>query len=251
MQFDLDQFEKRCAGMTTEEVGADLLMHVAYWRNEGPLDNDDKKNARICRMSARKFHAFAPVIKATFKVIVDGAKSLLACDVLDHRISEATRVYNARKAVSDKANAAKAAKAAKARKSEDLQGQAAGDLQGRQNGSQYRNSSSSTKKKNYAPPVGSAAMRPAEPPVSAPGWEAEDPRWAGVREYYDRTKGPMFWKYWLASARPADSDPKLLLCESQFAAEKLDSEYGREISRIFGAEVFFQADPAVVERRPS
>jgi uncharacterized protein YdaU (DUF1376 family) len=54
--------------LSTLEHGAYLLIIMAYWRNDGPLPDDDKKLARLVGMSPREWSRMRPTIADLFQV---------------------------------------------------------------------------------------------------------------------------------------------------------------------------------------
>lgn len=54
--------------LSTEQHGAYLLLLMAMWRADGRLPNDEKKLARITRVSLRRWHIVAPDVMAFFDV---------------------------------------------------------------------------------------------------------------------------------------------------------------------------------------
>jgi uncharacterized protein YdaU (DUF1376 family) len=54
--------------LTTEQHGAYLLLLMAMWRAGGMLPNDEKKLARIARVSARRWHLVAPDVLDFFDI---------------------------------------------------------------------------------------------------------------------------------------------------------------------------------------
>lgn len=54
--------------LTTEQHGAYLLLLMAMWRNEGSLQNDPTKLARIARVSARRWHIVSVDVMAFFDI---------------------------------------------------------------------------------------------------------------------------------------------------------------------------------------
>lgn len=56
------------AHLTTVEHGAFLLLLMTYWQRGGPLPDDDRKLARICRLEPRSWKRIKPVISEFFEV---------------------------------------------------------------------------------------------------------------------------------------------------------------------------------------
>ncbi len=70
MQLYVSDFIGDTLHLTTEQVGAYLLLLMAMWNAGGSLPNDERKLARVTRMSVKKWRAVAPDLMAFF--IVDG-----------------------------------------------------------------------------------------------------------------------------------------------------------------------------------
>lgn len=58
------------AHLSTIEHGAYLLLIMTYWQKGGPLPNDDKKLARICRLGPAQWKRIKPQILEFFDVSV-------------------------------------------------------------------------------------------------------------------------------------------------------------------------------------
>jgi uncharacterized protein YdaU (DUF1376 family) len=54
--------------LSTLEHGAYLLLIMAYWRNDGPLPDDDRKLSRLAGMSPREWSRMRPTIADLFQV---------------------------------------------------------------------------------------------------------------------------------------------------------------------------------------
>ena len=53
--------------LTTEQHGAYLLLIIAYWRNQGPLPDDNKRLASICKLPLEQWLIDRPSIEEFFK----------------------------------------------------------------------------------------------------------------------------------------------------------------------------------------
>ena len=53
--------------LTTEQHGAYLLLLMAYWKNKGPLPNDDKHLAAICKMDADAWANAQALLRSFFE----------------------------------------------------------------------------------------------------------------------------------------------------------------------------------------
>lgn len=73
--------------LTTEQHGAYLLLLMTMWRNAGSLPNDEKKLARIARVSMKRWHIIAGDVMAFF-------------DISDGRITQKRLSEELQKAVS-------------------------------------------------------------------------------------------------------------------------------------------------------
>lgn len=54
--------------LTTEEFGALILIRAHYWRNQGPIPNDDRRLATVCRLSIEAFCAMKPSLGEFFEL---------------------------------------------------------------------------------------------------------------------------------------------------------------------------------------
>ena len=72
MQFYVGDYLADTSHLSTTEHGAYLLLIFAYWRNGGPLPNDDERLARIAGLSLSEWEVAANTIKAFF--IVEGVE---------------------------------------------------------------------------------------------------------------------------------------------------------------------------------
>lgn len=57
--------------LTRDEHGAYFLLMMAYWRNKGPLQDDDKRLASIVKASPKEWKVLRPVL-VEFFTVVDG-----------------------------------------------------------------------------------------------------------------------------------------------------------------------------------
>jgi uncharacterized protein YdaU (DUF1376 family) len=53
--------------LTTEQHGAYFLLMMAYWKNGGPLANDDDQLAAISKVSVQRWKTIGPVVKRFFR----------------------------------------------------------------------------------------------------------------------------------------------------------------------------------------
>ena len=72
MQLYVSDFLGDTLHLSTEEVGAYLLLLMAMWNAGGVLENDEAKLARITRTSAKKWRSIGPTILEFFLVGPDG-----------------------------------------------------------------------------------------------------------------------------------------------------------------------------------
>lgn len=54
--------------LTTLEFGGLVLLRAYYWRNQGPIPNDNKRLATVCRLSVEEFSTIKPNLKEFFEV---------------------------------------------------------------------------------------------------------------------------------------------------------------------------------------
>jgi len=66
MQLYVSDFIGDTLSLSTEQIGAYLLLLMAMWNAKGELPDDDAKLARIARMSVKKWRAIAPELMAYF-----------------------------------------------------------------------------------------------------------------------------------------------------------------------------------------
>lgn len=66
MQLYVSDFIGDTLSLSTEQIGAYLLLLMAMWNAKGSLPDDDAKLARIARMSVKKWRAIAPELMAYF-----------------------------------------------------------------------------------------------------------------------------------------------------------------------------------------
>lgn len=97
------------AHLTTDQHGAYLLLLMAYWRNGGPLRDDDAEFAAITRQSASNWKKMRPTLQRFFSV-VDRVWISARCE---KELAEASRRKQEQKARTEKARAAKQAVARK------------------------------------------------------------------------------------------------------------------------------------------
>jgi uncharacterized protein YdaU (DUF1376 family) len=71
--------------LSCEQFGALILIRAHYWRNQGPVLNNDERLATVCRLSPDALRKIKPTLMKYFD-LVDGQ---LVDKNLDHRITEA------------------------------------------------------------------------------------------------------------------------------------------------------------------
>lgn len=67
MQLYVSDFIGDTLALTTEQLGAYMLLLMAMWNAGGSLTNDDAKLARICRLSVKKWRGLADDVLAYFE----------------------------------------------------------------------------------------------------------------------------------------------------------------------------------------
>jgi uncharacterized protein YdaU (DUF1376 family) len=65
--------------LTTLQHGAYMLLLGAYWRNQGPLEDDSDQLSAICRLSKKEWEKTRPVV-AKFFVVSEGVWRQKRCD---------------------------------------------------------------------------------------------------------------------------------------------------------------------------
>lgn len=76
------------AHLSTIEHGAYLLLIMTYWQRGGPLPNDDKKLARICKLTGAQWTRIKPVILEFFSVENDDVVRQLRHSRIDRELSK-------------------------------------------------------------------------------------------------------------------------------------------------------------------
>lgn len=66
MQLYVSDFIGDTLSLSTEQIGAYMLLLMAMWNAKGKLPDDDAKLARIVRMSLKKWKAISPEVLAYF-----------------------------------------------------------------------------------------------------------------------------------------------------------------------------------------
>lgn len=67
MQLYVSDFIGDTLSLSTEQIGAYLLLLMAMWNAKGELPDDDAKLARIARMSVKKWKAVSPELMSYFE----------------------------------------------------------------------------------------------------------------------------------------------------------------------------------------
>jgi len=91
------------AHLTLEESGAYLHIIMAYWRNGGPLPNDPKRMAAICKCTPKKWKMVFPSVAPFFEI----SESEWRHKRIDQELSSATEKSNKNKERAEKAAAAR------------------------------------------------------------------------------------------------------------------------------------------------
>ncbi len=68
MPFYIGDYLADTMHLTTQQHGAYLLLLLAYWRNQGPLRDDDAELASICRLSLSDWSASRTIIARFFEI---------------------------------------------------------------------------------------------------------------------------------------------------------------------------------------
>ncbi|MES2625929.1 MAG: DUF1376 domain-containing protein [Pseudomonadota bacterium] len=101
--------------LSTEQHGAYLLLIMAYWKNQGPLPNDEAILMSVCKLQPAKWKVCKPAVMKFFQV----RSSMLVHKRIDKEIKNT-------KELRDKASA-KAKKAANTRWEKDASSNASGN----------------------------------------------------------------------------------------------------------------------------
>lgn len=106
MQLYVGDYLSDTLDLTTEQHGAYLLLLMTMWKAGGKLPSDPKKLARICRVSARRWHIVWPEISHFF----DDDGSIVTNERLQNEYQKAVSIREKRAAAGAAGGAAKALK---------------------------------------------------------------------------------------------------------------------------------------------
>lgn len=68
MPIYLDEFSTETAHCFTEEIGAYLLLMIAYWKHQGPLPDEDTRLAHITKLPIERWIEMRPTIAELFQI---------------------------------------------------------------------------------------------------------------------------------------------------------------------------------------
>ncbi|MCW5879704.1 MAG: DUF1376 domain-containing protein [Anaerolineae bacterium] len=67
--FNVELFEEKTFDLGPVETSAYVRLLVAYWRNQGPLPDNDELLARLARLDERCWSKVRPIIASKFDVV--------------------------------------------------------------------------------------------------------------------------------------------------------------------------------------
>lgn len=105
MPIDIGDYIADTLDFTTEEHGAYLLLIFAYWKNRGPLPDDDRRLRTIAKLSLHKWKKTRPVLVQKFRV----ENGLWHHKRIDAELHKAAENQGRRRAQTQAARQAKAA----------------------------------------------------------------------------------------------------------------------------------------------
>lgn len=106
MQLYVSDFIGDTLSLSTEQIGAYMLLLMAMWNAKGKLPDDDAKLARIVRMSLKKWKAISPEVLAYF----DREAGDISHNRLTFELQKSERQTESRAAAGAKGGAANALK---------------------------------------------------------------------------------------------------------------------------------------------
>lgn len=110
MQLYVSDFVGDTLMLSAEHVGAYMLLLIALWNAKGTLPNDEKKLARVARVSLKKWRAIAPDLMPFFEV----EEATITHGRLQKELQKSERQSQSRSAAGVMGAAAKALKNQKA-----------------------------------------------------------------------------------------------------------------------------------------
>lgn len=106
MQLYVSDFIGDTLSLSTEQIGAYMLLLMAMWNAKGSLPNDDAKLARIARLSLKKWKAISAEVMAFFDV----SENAVTHNRLTFELQKSERQTESRAAAGAKGGAANALK---------------------------------------------------------------------------------------------------------------------------------------------
>ena len=106
MQLYVSDFIGDTLSLSTEQIGAYLMLLMAMWNADGKLPDDDAKLARITRMTVKKWKAIAPELMGYF----DRADGVISHHRLTFELKKVERQTESRASAGAKGGAANALK---------------------------------------------------------------------------------------------------------------------------------------------
>ena len=106
MQLYVSDFIGDTLSLSTEQIGAYLMLLMAMWNAKGSLPNDDAKLARIARLSLKKWKAISAEVMAFFDV----SENAVTHNRLTFELQKSERQTESRAAAGAKGGAANALK---------------------------------------------------------------------------------------------------------------------------------------------
>jgi uncharacterized protein YdaU (DUF1376 family) len=236
--------------LTRDQHGAYLLLIMTYWRSRGPLPDNDEALAMATRSSLQEWKKIRPAIERFFQV----AKGVWAHKRIDEELVRADEKYEARRNASRKANGVRhgVRDGGQSESVTETNRSANGPPNGHRDGSQshllpYPSGKGSKGKRAAAHWQAAAPPVSQQPTPSLPvdtRWEAQYPKWSKVRAVF----GDEVWMRMFADCRPNGSETTLI-CRSKFWAEKLESQLGDKLEKLFGCPITFKVEDPTKEKR--
>jgi len=203
--------------LTRDQHGGYLLLIMTYWRNRGPLPDEDDGLAMATRSTPAEWKKLRPLLQRFFDV-KDG---LWSHKRIDDELKRADEKYEARVNASRKANAVRHG---------GSNGGGDGPPNGNPDGSQshflYPLKGVNKKGRRAA-----AQWQAAAPPAAQKDWADAIPAWAGFKP----TVPPTVWQNFFAICKPNGS-PSTLIAPSSFVRDQIESRYGKTLDTIFNGE---------------
>lgn len=196
--------------LTRDQHGGYFLLILAYWRNKGPLPDNDEALAMASRSTPQDWKKLRPILAKFFQV-VDGEWRHKR---IDDELTKAEEKYASRVAASRKANSVR-------------HGVRDGVRDGNRHGSQPQPHIFINKNRARA----AARDQTAAPPAHVEDWADEFPQWRSFKASLHPTE----WATWFADARPNGSTASLV-AETPFQRDRVAAQYLPRLLSHFGED---------------